>query len=128
MRYIIRNERIRQLAMQELAVLPCDPPHAVSIERYHAKRTLDQNAFLHAVPLRIIAEHTGYSLDDIKDYLLGEAFGWEQYEIMGRQCSRPLKRSSDLTVKEFGWFLEWIEAWAADTLGLIVPRPDEAIT
>jgi len=128
MRFIIRNERIRQLAMQELAVVPTDPPHAVTIAEYRAKRTLDQNAFLHAVPLRLIADHTGYSIEDIKEYLLGEAFGWEEYTILGKHQTRPVKRSSELNVKEFGWFLDWIEAWAANTLGLIVPRPDEEIT
>jgi hypothetical protein len=127
MRFIIRNENIRKAAIDELDRLPLDPPNVVTMEEYRAPRSLDQNAYLHAVPLKLICDHTGFSLDDIKDYLLGEAFGWEEKEVFGKVVHRPLRRSSSLNTKEFSWFIEWIEQWAAQNLGVTIPMPNEVL-
>ena len=115
-------------AMRFLEGLDPTKKWKVVIEPYSAQRTLSQNAYLHAVPIKIIAEFTGHSPDEVKDYLLGEAFGWEEYSVLDVLLKRPLRRSSSLNTKEFNWFLEWIEAWAVNTLGLLVPRPDDEVT
>jgi hypothetical protein len=128
MQIIIRNEHLRNIAIDEVRHLHLEPPSVIRIEPYSPRRSLDQNAFLHAVPLRIISEETGHSIEDMKEYLLGEAFGWQDSKVFGHEVQRPVKRSSELTTKEFSWFLEWIESWAANTLGLILPRPNEEIT
>lgn len=127
MQFIIRNEDIRAYALEEIRHLPLDPPHKVSIEKYSPRRSLDQNAFLHAVPLRLLADATGHEIKDLKEYLLGEAFGWQDSEIFGSKVQRPMKRSSELNTKEFSWFLDWIESWASQTLGIILPRPNEVL-
>jgi hypothetical protein len=128
MKYIIRNEEIRHIVLQEIGRLNLDKPWEVRFEPYHPRRSLDQNAFLHAVPLQLIAEHTGFNKDELRDYLLMEAFGTNEKEVLGRTIVRPVKSSSQLTTKEFNWFLEWIEAWASHTLGLLIPKPNEEIT
>lgn len=97
----------------------------VTVEPYRRKRSLDQNAYLHAVPLKLICDHTGHSLDDMKEYLCGEAFGWKQIEFKNRTISRPVKTTSELNVEEFSWFIEWVIAWASSTLNLRVPLPSE---
>lgn len=125
MKFILRNEMIRDNAIATIQSLPLEPLQVITIEDWHSPRSLEQNAFLHAVPLKLICEHTGFNMDEMKDYLLGEAFGWEEVELFGRTIQRPLRRSSKLNVKEFTWFLEWIEQWASNTLGLLIPRPNE---
>lgn len=125
MQIVIRNEHLREMAIEEIRHLRLDPPSVMRLEEYSPRRSLDQNAFLHAVPLRILCDHTGYSIDDMKDYLLGEAFGWRDSEVFGSKRQYPVRRSSSLTRKEFTWFLEWIESWAAQTVGVIIPRPNE---
>ena len=125
MQIVIRNEHLREMAIEEIRHLRLDPPSVMRLEEYSPRRSLDQNAFLHAVPLRILCNHTGYSIDDMKDYLLGEAFGWRDSEVFGSKRQYPVRRSSSLTRKEFTWFLEWIESWAAQTVGVIIPRPNE---
>lgn len=128
MKFIIRNDNIRDNVLATVQSLPLDPPMVVEITEYRSPRSLEQNAYLHAVPLRMICDQTGFDMEEMKQYLLGEAFGWEQTEIFGRTVQRPLRRSSRLNTKEFTWFLEWIEQWAANTLGLLIPRPNEEIT
>ena len=128
MRYVIRNEEIRRLVHTELDRLDLNQPWLVRVNPWVAPRSLEQNAFLHAVPLRIICDHTGHDIDEIKEYLLIEAFGSQEKEVLGRRIVRPIKRSSELTTQEFSWFLDWIEHWAIETVGLVIPRPNETIT
>lgn len=128
MRIILRNDQLRDRAISEIARLDLRKVFSVQIEEYHPPRSLDQNAYLHAVPLKLICEATGYDLEEMKTYLLGEAFGWAEKDVFGRKVVQPLRRSSSLNTKEFGWFLEWIEQWAMGTLGLLIPRPNEELT
>lgn len=128
MRIILRNDALRERALSDISTLDLRKPYVVTIEEYHPQRSLDQNAFLHAVPLRLLSDATGFETEEMKDYLLGEAFGWDESEVFGRKVTRPLRRSSSLSTKEFTWFLEWIEQWAMNRLGILIPRPNEEIT
>ena len=97
----------------------------VTVEPYKRKRTLDQNAYLHAVPLKIISQHTGHDLEELKEYLCGEAFGWKEITIGERTISKPVKTTSQLNVEQFTWFIEWVLAWASNELNLRIPLPEE---
>jgi hypothetical protein len=110
-----------------LHALDPDKKYRVSVELYRPARSLEQNAYFHAVPLKIIADHTGYGLDDIKAYLMGKAFGSREVEIAGETISRPLKGTSDLNVEQFSWLIEWTISWAAQMLGLTIPYPQEEL-
>lgn len=102
--------------------------YKVTIQPYRKMRSIEQNSYLHAVPMKIISEHTGYEIEDLKTYLLGQAFGWEEFEMMGQRRKRPVKRgTSDLNTEEFSWFIEWLSAWAAQELELIIPMPNEEL-
>jgi hypothetical protein len=115
----------KRLVIEEIMALPNNRAHLVQCTEYRRKRSTEQNAFLHAVPLKIIADHTGHDVEDMKTYLLGECFGWQGYEIMGSMRKKPVKRSSELDTSQFSFFMEWIESWAAQNLELIIPRPNE---
>ena len=130
-RFILRGEEIKKNCIQYLRGL--DPEKellCVEIKPFVEKRSQAQNDFLHGVTLRILSDETGESIEDLKEYLLGEAFGWENKAAFdGRTFFRPVKRNtSRLTVKEFSWFIEWCESWAASTLGVAIPRPGEDVT
>jgi len=109
----------------EIGDLDENRAHLVQVSQYRRKRSIEQNAFLHAVPLKLICEHTGYEIDDMKTYLLGKAFGWIEYEMMGERRKRPAKRSSELNTEQFSFLMEFCEMWAAQELNLIIPRPNE---
>jgi hypothetical protein len=109
----------------EIGELPSNRAWLVQVVQYRRKRSTEQNAFLHAVPLKLISEFTGHEMEDLKTYFLGECFGWQGFEMFGQQRKRPLKRSSELNTAEFSFFMEWIERWASNELGMIIPRPNE---
>lgn len=126
--FILRNDNVRDVALGYISTLDLTKPMKVTVEPYSKRRSLNQNAFLHAVPLKLISEHTGYEIEELKEYLLGEAFGWQTKRLLNRDVSRPVKTSSELNTEEFNWFLDWIERWASETLGMILPKPNEVVT
>jgi hypothetical protein len=115
------------MVIAEINDLPDDRPWLIQATKYVRRRTLDQNSFLHGVPLKMICDHTGYDIEDIKAYLMGQAFGWEEYEIFGNPRKRPRLSTSQLNTEQFNWFLEWLEAWASQELGMTIPKPNEVI-
>ena len=102
------------------------PEHVWSVEviPYKKQRSKEQNAYLHAVPLRMICDETGYEMDDMKTYLLGEWSGWEEFEMMGSRRKRPCRRSSSLKTHEMNDFFEFIGRWASQHLGMVIPDPE----
>jgi hypothetical protein len=117
----------RRLIKADIDELPSDKPLLVQIKLYKSRRSLEQNSYLHAVPLKLICDETGYEIEDMKAYLMGEAFGWVEYEIMGNTRKKPRLTTSQLNKEQMSWFFEWLEQWAAQTLDLIIPKPNEVI-
>jgi len=93
------------------------------VKRKVYKRSLDQNAYWWSVPVRILAEHCGYTDAQMHYALLGECFGY----VAGPQGKPvPVKpSSSDLSVEEFSRLIEWCLDWAASELGVYIPAPDK---
>lgn len=85
-------------------------------------RTLDQNKYLHAVPLRRLADRLELSVPETKTLVLGECFGWHVDTATGELV--PLKpHTSALTVEECAALIEWIPRWAWATHRFDIPLP-----
>ena len=97
----------------------------VVIKEYRKQRSLYQNAYIHAVPLMLISEHTGYSINEIKEYLCGEFMGWEDYEMFGEIHKRPIKTTSQMNTKQMTEFIEFMQWWGSHQLNLRIPSPNE---
>jgi hypothetical protein len=98
---------------------------AIEIKEYRKKRSLSQNAYIHAVPLKIICDHTGYRVDDMKEWLCGEFMGWEEYDFMGHKKTRPVKTTSEMNTIEMTDFIEFLQMWGSSELNLYIPSPNE---
>lgn len=96
---------------------------AVSIRKRKDKRSLDQNAYWWAVPVKLIAEHCGYTESQMHYALLGECFGYTPGPTGAAVPVKP--SSSELSVEEFNRLIEWVLLWAPSELGVIVPNPNE---
>jgi len=117
---------IRQNARQYIDLdLDYNKSWVIEIKEYRKKRSLDQNAYIHAVPLKIISDQTGYTMDEIKEYLCGEFMGWQDYEVRGKQMQRPLKTTSQMTTLEMTNFIEWMQWFGSSELNLNIPSPNE---
>lgn len=90
-----------------------------------AKRSLDQNAYWWAVPVKILAEHCGYTDTQMHYALLGECFGFVEGPAGHPVPVKP--SSSELTVDEFKHLVDWVLTWAPTELGVVLPEPGEVI-
>jgi hypothetical protein len=105
--------------------LPEETKHVVEIKRHVKKRSLDQNAYIHAVPLKMMSDKTGYSVDDIKTFMCGEFSGWRETEIFGRKRAKPMLSTSDMDSKQMSDFIEFLIWFGADKMGISIPYPNE---
>ena len=96
----------------------------VTVRRERSQRSLDQNAYWHAVPVTLMADYTGEEHMATHYALLGECFGYHHSEKFGRLV--PNKGSSSaLTVEEFSHLIEWCPPWALEHHGVQIPLPNE---
>jgi hypothetical protein len=88
------------------------------------KRSLDQNAYLHAEPFPKLAAHWGESPARTKLICMGEFWGYEPCKVTGLLL--PVKpHTSDMTVEECTTFIDWLLPWALQEHGLAIYPPGE---
>ena len=104
--------------------LPAAIRWKVTVTRYAKRRSDQQNRYLWGVAYKALQDATGQPAEDWHDYMLGEFYGWEKYELFGKQKIRPLRRSSKLTTTEFGEFVDFIQMRAAEN-GIYIADPGE---
>lgn len=100
-------------------------PKVIKVEEPATRRTLDQNAYLHAVPFPILAEYFGCSVEDVKYDLMGEKWGWKE-SAMDPNRMIPVKPStSSMTREECSEFIDWLIPWAMEKFNVLIPLPSE---
>lgn len=111
-----RQQWLRHLAGSSVEIV---------VRREPRQRTLDQSAYLHAVPFRLIADHTGDHIEVVKRNVMRELFGYVQDLETG--LVRPwMEHTSSMTAEEATRLIEELPAWACDTFGgLEIPLPGE---
>ena len=110
-----------------LAGLAQDKAWRVELHEHKARRTNQQNRYLWGVCYPAILEAgklEGWTAEELHDYCLGECYGWETVEGLGRKRIRPIKRSAKLTTSEFQDFIAFIQQRMAEH-GIYVPDPDQ---
>lgn len=112
MRAVVRSLEDLQAWIEKLARegILTGKPLTVSIREFHRPRTLDQNAKLHAM-FRDLAEHTGFTEGEIKDYFKSEfgpkmSIALPAYGQPGQPDPRIPKGTSRYTVQEMAAMLE----------------------
>ncbi len=114
------ERQIRQLRDGEVVV---------TVERRHATRSLDQNAYWWGVCVELVSNHTGYTPDEIHE-LAKQMFLPKRLavtdgngEIKGEFVVGGT--TTTLNKVEFGEFIESFRRWAATDLGVVIPDPNE---
>lgn len=109
-----------------------DPTRVWSVEvsEWKKPKTNQQCRYLHGVVYPMILEAGGEALRgweraDLHEYFLGEVWGWQTLNGMGKKRLKPVKRSSNMTAAEFTEFLYAIENKCIE-LG-IGPFPDPVV-
>ena len=111
--------------------LPVDRAWMVVVEPHKAQRSQSQNRYLWGVVYPSFLAGGGEALQgweaqDLHEFFLGEHFGWETLEGMGRKRVKPLKRSAKLTKQEFSDYVAFIQQKAAG-MGVYIPDPEETL-
>lgn len=113
--------------------LPVGQAWRVVVEPYKARRSDSQNRYLWGVVYPAVLEGGGVSLksqgwqaEDVHEFFLGEFYGWETLEGMGRKRVKPIKRSAKLSKTEFAEYVGFIQQKAAG-MGIYVPDPEERL-
>jgi hypothetical protein len=102
----------------------------VVVERFHATRSLDQNAMYHGLIVRMLSEHTGFTHDEMHEVLKAKflpkhlSVPNQNGEIVGEFVIGG--STTKLNKLEFGEYCDSIVRWAAEDLGLVIPDPDPA--
>ena len=93
-----------------------------------SRRSLDQNSLIHVLfdeTIKLGGEALGgWTREDIKEWALGEYWGWDQCTAFGRTRLKPKKRSSRMTKQEAGDFIEWYVRTMAEH-GIVLKLPGE---
>lgn len=95
----------------------------VTVRKERTRRTLDQNAYIHAVPVPMFAEEWGEDIETTKLLLLGECFGWRETQY-GRVPTKP--STAALSVDDMSHFIEWMPPWGMTNFRMNIPLPGEA--
>lgn len=118
-------------AVTVLQALPTDRAWSVKIEEYRPQRSGQANRYLWGVVYETILKGGGEALAgweaaDLHEYFLGEFYGWETLEGMGRKRVKPIKRSAKLSKQEFAEYVGFIQQKAAG-MGIYVPDAEERL-
>lgn len=117
----------KQLLIDDQVKLKAEYQHlagyAVTIEirKYRSKRSLKQNAWLHAA-IKPLADHLGSKTEELKLDLLGLTFGWQDTP---RGAKLPnIMHTSDLNTEQFGELMDTLMEEAAKE-NIVILLPDE---
>lgn len=96
----------------------------VIVRKKRTQRSLDQNAYWHAVPFPLLQEALGYdSIEELKFDLMGEKWGWTTTKHGNHIPVKP--HTSEMTVEECTEFIDWLIPWAMTKHGVTIPLPNE---
>jgi hypothetical protein len=122
-----KGERSLARIVAFISALSKETAWKLEVSEYKSRRSDEQNRYLWGVVYATILKHLpGWDAEDVHDYFLGEHFGWETLEGMGRKRVKPIRRSSRLNKTEFAEYVAFIQRAMAER-GVYIPEPGELI-
>jgi len=95
----------------------------VVVRKRSTKRTVKQNQYYWAVVIRLIADETGHTSDEIHE-AMKRMFLKDLIIIKGEEYE-TVKSSTELDTLGFSKdYIERIRFWAWETLSVVIPDPD----
>jgi hypothetical protein len=96
----------------------------IEVRRKKAKRSDQQNKFFHSW-VGLLAEHTGYSSEEMKDILKYKFLRVEDINDQTGETFTYTKNTSKLNKIEFAEFCDDIQKWCMDLFKIKLPLPSE---
>lgn len=120
---IIRSQEDKNKALNRISMLAMDKPWQVEIKPYKKNRSLAQNK-LYWKWMKIIGNQLGYESEEIHAIMADKFLTDRFVEYGGKQIKRD-KSTSKLNTKEFTDYLQRIDRFVAQELGIVLPVPDD---
>jgi hypothetical protein len=122
-----KGERSLARIVAFISALSKETAWKLEVSEYKSRRSDEQNRYLWSGVYGTIIKHLpGWTANDVHEYFLGEHFGWETLEGMGRKRVKPIRRSSRLNKTEFKEYIEFIQRAMAER-GVYIPEPGELV-
>ena len=96
---------------------------SITIDKWSSIRTIKQNAYLHGVLFKSIADYQGNTITQAKIDIKVEVGFFEEFEVKGEKFLQ-LKQTSKLSKKEFNEFVDVVRQFAKEFFKLNIPLPD----
>ena len=117
--YTLRSAEDWLRFAKDMQAIDRTQPWEATVRPFRKSRTVQANNLFHAW-MSILGDHTGYSLEDMKQ-LMKEQFLMPRM-VTFRGMNRLLYPSTaDLKSGEFTAFMDKIQIWAATDLGVTLP-------
>lgn len=113
------------LFLDQLLSLRGKGRYTIKVEKYRKKRSNDANAFYWSCVVTPLSEHTGYSVPEMHDEILGRYVGWETRNIGGHMREFPRRRTTSPDIMDTMDFKGLIETGQMLAAELGVPLPDQ---
>ena len=106
-RWILRSDNIRNLCVGWLQAIVLEDENLIEVtaKPYKKNRSLEQNDMFHAW-CGSIAEKTGHTKMEIKDIILEQVYGTEDYLNFKGEVRSRLRQTSGMTVQEMSELIE----------------------
>lgn len=106
-----------------IEALPADKAWCVEIDLLRKKRSLPQNSLMWDW-YTVIGNEIGYTKDEMHDVLREKFLPWHEVEICGIKRKVLTSTSSDdFTTAMMAEYLDHIDRFAAQELGILLPHP-----
>lgn len=113
----------------------------VTVKKRHPSRSVQQNRWYWGVILAHLADYTGFTAEEVHEYLkarflpeiLGEVPARRRLEIVDKRDGAVVDAreidvelsTATLNTEQFSRFADGVRDWAARDLGVYIPGPDE---
>ncbi len=114
--FLIDSPEKRDLAVQWLSRIPIEDVIEVSVRPYKPTRSQLQNRRYWLI-LQKIKEVTGHETDELHEIFKSKFLGVQTSEIAGREVTHQ-RSSARLKTSEFAEYMERVESWAIEHLGV----------
>ena len=111
-RYVIRSQDIRDRCTRAIQDIDLEgKKQEVLIREHKNSRSVEQNNLFHAI-LRALAESTGHSVEEIKEYVSQEYLGSVEYTGLDGTPRTRVRSTSELDVEEMSGLIERVKQLA----------------
>lgn len=116
--FVARGKEQLERTATVIAGLAPDKPWRVLVSPYRNKRSPEQNKLLWAIYTEMV-QGTGHTPEELHD-AMKKKFLAPKFITVGDEQVAIIPDSSTLDVKEFSEFVERVQAFAAQELGVVV--------